>query len=160
MDKRKAPLEIVVDKVIETKKTFEPKNARASILYVEDDEMVAEITMSFLIDQGYVIYYARNAQEALEQLDYLQSFQLPLDLLVTDVMMPGISGIELVRKVRVKLPMLKVVVLTGYFDERPEGIDLDASRFRFLHKPLSKSRILSEIHHLLDDSIKRECFVG
>lgn len=160
MEKRKAQREIIVDQLVETKKKHQSQNARASILYVEDDEMVAEITMSFLIDEGYVIYYARNSQEALDQLDYLQSLHLPLDLLVTDVMMPGISGIELVKKVRAKMPMLKVVVMSGYFDERPEGIDLDASRFRFLHKPLSKSRMLSEIHHLLDDSIKRETCAG
>jgi CheY-like chemotaxis protein len=103
----------------------------ATILVVEDDEGVREVTVGMLSDLGYHTLVACTGREALEVLEREKA----IDLLFTDVVMPGgISGVELARTARRLQPRLKILVTSGYTRAEP---DMAAARreFPFLPKP-------------------------
>jgi two-component system, response regulator PdtaR len=81
-------------------------------LVVDDDPGVRMCTADVLADMGYEIFEADSAEDALQALD---SGLLPT-LLVTDHLMPGMSGSDLARVVRARLPPIAVVVVSGYTD--------------------------------------------
>lgn len=102
---------------------------------------------------GYEVSYA--AGDGQDALDYLEDHQM--DLILTDIYMPFIDGLELIRRVRETNNYCKVVFLTGYneFDFAKEAIELDASRY--LLKPITKDEItavLKEIKIELDEEIE------
>jgi two-component system cell cycle sensor histidine kinase/response regulator CckA len=83
-----------------------------TILIVDDEESVRRFVERVLHDAGYETAVASDGVDALEVAKRLKSFEL----LVTDVMMPGISGDELARRLRRDEPKLKILYLTGYSD--------------------------------------------
>ena len=95
----------------------------AVILFVDDDPLIAMSTIEMLEDLGHRVIGASSGQHAL---DILRSEQ-PVDLMVTDHMMPGMTGLELVAASRELRPSLPVLLATGYA-ELPEGTQLDLPR--------------------------------
>jgi CheY-like chemotaxis protein len=98
------------DAVEESEATEFPKGL--SVLLVEDNEQVRQFAEDLLRDLGCEVIAAADGKEALELLD-----TQPVDLLFSDVVMPGISGIELARQARQLKPGLPVLLATGYSDE-------------------------------------------
>ncbi|MEA3057529.1 MAG: hypothetical protein QOF34_344, partial [Sphingomonadales bacterium] len=86
------------------------------VLLVEDNDQVREFAEELLRDLGCQVMSARGAAEAL---DVLQAEEI--DLLLTDVVMPGTSGVELARKVRETRPQMPILLATGYSDEVLDG---------------------------------------
>jgi len=108
------------------------------VLVVEDNLEVGQFCNEVLQDLGYITAWARNADEALALLDERKDF----DVVFSDVVMPGIGGLELGREIRRRFPALPVVLTSGYShvlaEEGPGGFEL-------LHKPYAAeelSRIL------------------
>jgi CheY-like chemotaxis protein len=85
---------------------------RAKILIVDDDPLVANSTVDMLLDLGHSVTEANSGERAVTLLESDQ----PLDLLVTDQAMPGMTGIELARIARTKRPGLPILLVTGYAD--------------------------------------------
>lgn len=81
-----------------------------TILIVDDDRSALDVITRAL--QGYRLYFARDAGEGLRMAQYLVS----LDLLVTDYLMPSMTGDELIGLVREKRPSLKALIVTGHSD--------------------------------------------
>ena len=104
---------------------------RWNILVVEDNAEVGEFSTQLLHDLGYQTVLARNAAEALQLLDEDSS---RFDLVLSDVVMPGIDGVALGKEIRARLPGLPFVLNSGYShvlaDDVSHGFDL-------LHKPYS-----------------------
>ena len=98
------------DAVEESEATEFPKGL--SVLLVEDNEQVRQFAEDLLRDLGCEVIAAADGKEALELLD-----TQPVDLLFSDVVMPGISGIELARQAHQLKPGLPVLLATGYSDE-------------------------------------------
>jgi CheY-like chemotaxis protein len=96
------------------------------VLLVEDNAQVRQFAEDLLRDLGCDVVAASNGNEALEQLE-----SKPIDLLFSDVVMPGISGVELTRKARKLKPGLPVLLATGYSDEVVKG----SPEFEVLPKP-------------------------
>jgi PAS domain S-box-containing protein len=127
---------------IETVAVAAPGIRTATILVVDDDPLIAMSTVGMLEDLGHVVIEANSAQRALEILDSGQ----PVDLLMTDQAMPGMTGIQLAEIVRVKRPQLPVLLATGY-------TDLPASKLAHLprlSKPYQQAQLQAEIEKLLD----------
>ncbi|WP_132392271.1 ATP-binding protein [Novosphingobium sp. PhB165] len=103
----------------------------ASILIVEDNDQVGEFASQLLVDLGYKTFYAASASEALAVLEREHE---AIDVVFTDVVMPGIDGVELGRKVRARWPNVKVVLTSGYSHVLAEEPSQD---FKLLHKPYS-----------------------
>jgi signal transduction histidine kinase/CheY-like chemotaxis protein len=113
----------------------------AVILFVDDDPLIAMSTMEMLEDLGHRVIGANSGQHAL---DILRSEQ-PIDLMVTDHMMPGMTGLELVAASREVRPSLPVLLATGYA-ELPEGTQLNLPR---LAKPYHQDQLRDQLDQLL-----------
>jgi CheY-like chemotaxis protein len=107
------------------------------VLVVDDDPVVGKSFCRVLSqDKGYVVITAHNAAEALERMreqDY--------DLVVTDIKMPGMDGVELAEEVRVRQPWTPVVIITGYGSMDNEQRAHAAGVSAFVRKPLSPEMI-------------------
>ncbi|MEO8294575.1 MAG: response regulator [Gemmatimonadota bacterium] len=113
-----------------------------TILLVEDEVAVRRLASRVLRQQGYVVLEATNGREALR---LVEQHKPRLDLLVTDVVMPGMSGPELATRLTGQHPMLKVLYISGYADEAlgqrgilNEGVD-------FLQKPFTPQDLTRRI---------------
>src|ERR1700741_2595049 len=84
----------------------------ATILVVDDDPLIAMSTVDMLEDLGHTVIEAHSAKRALEILEAGQ----PIDLMMTDQAMPGMTGIELAEIARTKRPDMPVLLATGYAD--------------------------------------------
>jgi PAS domain S-box-containing protein len=94
-----------------------PERPNARLLVVDDDPEVREVTRQMLGGLGYEVTAADSGQAALDRLDRGEIY----DLLVIDIAMPGLSGVETVRRAREKHPHLRVLYVTGFAD--PGGAD-------------------------------------
>jgi CheY-like chemotaxis protein len=106
-----------------------PASRRLRVLAVEDDPQVLMNTVAMLEDLGHEVL---EAASGLQALDLLRG-TTPVDVVVTDLAMPGMTGLHLADAVRAEWPQVKVVVTTGYADLAP-GADPDVPR---LDKPFS-----------------------
>ncbi|MDY6964232.1 MAG: response regulator, partial [Pseudomonadota bacterium] len=117
-----------------------PQEKVATILVVDDDPLIATSTVDMLEDLGHTVIGANSAREALEIIDAGR----PLDLLMTDHAMPGMTGLQLAEIVRQKRPALPILLATGYA-EMPEG----AIPLPRLSKPYQQAQLNEQINRLL-----------
>ncbi len=117
-----------------------------TILLAEDENSVRELARRFLEEAGYDVHIARDAEEALQIFDRLAG---KIDVLVTDVVMPGLSGKELYERLAERRPALPVVYISGYTDNAVvhRGV-LDAGTV-FLQKPFKPQDLLRKIRQAL-----------
>jgi signal transduction histidine kinase len=116
-------------------------SARARILFVDDDLLIAGSTVALLEDLGHEVVEVHSALEALQLLER----GLRTDLLITDHAMPGMTGMELARKVRRQRPQLPILLATGFAEsDGPEAIDVAR-----LAKPYTQAQLANEIALLL-----------
>jgi len=116
-------------------------NRSAVILYVDDDPLIAMSTMEMLEDLGHRVI---GANSGLHALDIIKSDQ-PIDLMMTDHVMPGMTGIELAAASRELRPSLPILLATGYAD-LPEGAQPDLPR---LAKPYHQDQLRDRLDQLL-----------
>lgn len=114
--------------------------SRASVLVVDDDSGIRQVMQELLGDEGYAVRLAANGRHALEQIEA----QVP-SLLVTDYEMPEIDGERLVERVRVRHPLMPILMITSRFvsDVRREAERLGVSAY--LYKPLDLEVLLGRI---------------
>ncbi|HEX7024038.1 MAG TPA: PAS domain S-box protein, partial [Gemmatimonadales bacterium] len=119
---------------------------RATVLLVEDDESVRRLTRRMLEQYGFAAVEARAGAEAL---GILESEKPRIDAVVSDVVMPGMSGRELVNLIRLRRPDIPVVFLSGYTgDELSEELR-SGGRQAFLQKPFSPDALANALADLL-----------
>lgn len=113
-----------------------------TILFVEDEIDLRNLVQGMLYAKGFRVYAAADAIDALHTLHTKN-----VDLLFTDIVMPGIDGVQLVLRARRIRPGLKVLFMTGYVQR---AIEREATRYgRVLFKPLRHSEILQEVEAVL-----------
>lgn len=121
-----------------------------SVLIVDDEELVRKFVDRVLREAGYETTTASDGPEALAVAARLESF----DILVTDVMMPQMTGDELARRVRITKPGMKVLYLTGFSDRLfKEKVTLWADE-AFLDKPCSVQGLQQAVSLLLFGEFK------
>jgi signal transduction histidine kinase len=113
----------------------------AIILVVDDDPLVAMSTVDMLEDLGHRVIEANSADQALRILEAGR----PIDLLLTDHAMPGMTGVELAKIARKRRPAMPVLLATGYTD-LPAGQKIDVPR---LSKPYMQNELRDQINRLL-----------
>jgi signal transduction histidine kinase len=120
------------------------RSARAgeTILLVEDECLVRDLTRRILVDAGYKVFDASSGVEALEVASKIDG---PLDLLLTDVVMPNMTGKQLVEKLSAERPGLRVMYMSGYFDD---ALGSDIHR-HFIAKPFHRDALLSRVRAAL-----------
>jgi two-component system cell cycle sensor histidine kinase/response regulator CckA len=107
-----------------------------TVLLVEDEPMVRSVAERALTRHGYTVITADNGEEALEIVDKGE----PIDLLISDVVMPGMDGPTMVREVRKSRPDLKILFMSGYAEEQLRK-SIDIENVNFLAKPFSVTEL-------------------
>ncbi|HSY74261.1 MAG TPA: ATP-binding protein [Dongiaceae bacterium] len=129
-----------------TSDSEESSDGTESLLVVEDDKAVRAMIVSSLRERGYRVHEAANVPEALPLLDSRTRF----DLVITDVIMPKMSGKDLYDHVKKNSPELKVLFISGYTDDvlANSGV-LDEGGF-FLEKPFSPVKLARKVRAIID----------
>jgi PAS domain S-box-containing protein len=127
-----------------------PAGARRSVslLLVDDDDAVRGVIATILRRAGHEVTVAENATQALQAAAAMQD---RLELLITDVVMPGMSGVELSRELQSRIPGLKVLLISGY-PGRPDAVTGDGAGLDYLAKPVTPKQLLERIDQLLGSS--------
>ena len=112
-----------------------------TILLVEDDKIMRQLTRRMLEEQGYTILEAEDGVAAMK---FVETAEQPIDLVLTDVMMRGMNGPELARRLSAQRPKTKVIFMSGYTGELLP--DTAESRITLLEKPFSRPTLLKAIH--------------
>ena len=113
-----------------------------TILVVDDEKNYRVVLSAFLSGEGYEMLTAESAQEALEAVD-----SVDLDLVLTDMKMPVMDGIELLKQIKEKNPHLPVVMMTAYgtVEKAVEAMQLGA--FNFIQKPFQNETLKQMVHN-------------
>ncbi|HWA15111.1 MAG TPA: PAS domain-containing protein [Gemmatimonadales bacterium] len=117
------------------------------ILLVEDEAAVRALAREALASHGYSVVEASNAAEALVLAAALNG---DLDLLVTDVVMPGMGGLELSQQIRATKPGLKVLFVSGYTDDAMVRHGVMAAEVDLLQKPFGATALAARVRQVLD----------
>ena len=123
------------------------------ILLAEDEALVRNLVQLMLNREGYAVLAANDGQEALE---ICQAFKDPIHLLLTDVRMPRMDGMELKRRVRALRPDVRVIVMSG---ETAQIIAADNTPDAFLRKPFVPPTLLKCVQRVLADAFAGVCEV-
>ena len=118
------------------------------ILLVEDEDSVRELVKELLSEQGYNVSTARNGQEGIEK------FKARFDLVITDVIMPKVSGFQLVEKILKEKSGIKVIIMSGCTQELKIPENLKQDSILFMSKPFSSEEFLGKVRSVLDQDEK------
>jgi CheY-like chemotaxis protein len=118
-----------------------------TILLVEDEDAVRQLVCTTLEELGYSVLTAQDGFTALALVDKLT---YPVDILLTDVVMPQMSGRELAEKLSQKIPQLKVLFMSGYMDDAVVRHGILTAQVDFLPKPFSKFALAEKVRSVLN----------
>lgn len=113
------------------------------ILVVDDYEEYGKMVRHFLQQKGYACDIVLDAFSALDKLQ-----QTPFDLVITDIKMPGMDGLEFTRKVKAAYPHLEVIIMTAHAEEYSYSDIIGAGAADFIPKPFEMEKLLAKIQRL------------
>ena len=129
-----------------TTETIAPRGVE-TILIVEDEESLRTVTGEFLLNKGYQVIMAEDFDKAVEA---CEDSSRHIDLLMTDVVLPGASGPKLADRLAITRPEMKVLFVSGYTADALVHGDLHRTDFAFLSKPFSLNTLARKIRTILD----------
>jgi CheY-like chemotaxis protein len=118
-----------------------------TILLVEDAESLRDLTRVLLEDNGYTVFVAENGAEAIELAERKGQ---PIHLLLTDVVMPGMSGREVASYLTAKRPDMRVIYMSGYTNDVIAHHGVLDSGMSFIEKPFSQETLMRKLREVLD----------
>ncbi len=121
--------------------------ANETVLFVEDDQGVRELVRDYLVGSGYRVLEATDGVEALK---IVTAHRGAIDLLITDVVMPHLSGPELAARLSAERPGLKVLFLSGYTDDTVFRHGVLEGAVAFLQKPFNLKAFAQKIREVLN----------
>ncbi len=135
-----------IPSVIKESEIVENLQGHETLLLVEDNKEVRELTLEILKIQGYNVLQATNGAEALH---VSSEYSGSIDLLVTDVVMPKMNGNILAAQLLLERPDLKVIFMSGYADSKLSIEDFIDKGHAFLQKPFSPTALTQKIRQML-----------
>ena len=138
---------------VETATTREVQKADLSgagtVLFVEDEDPVRIFGVRALKNKGYTVLEAKTGESALEVLAATKATNTPIDLLITDVVMPKLDGPTLIKEFRLRAPDTKIICISGYAEEAFRKRLDQSSDIHFLPKPFSLNQLASKVKDVL-----------
>jgi len=125
--------------------------ARGTILLVEDEAFVREITAEILESAGYRVLKARNAVSAKGM---FERHGRTVQVLLTDVILPGQNGRDLAKELRIINPDLRVIFTSGYPENVATGKDSATTKMFYLPKPFSAESLLRKVWEVLGQDLE------
>jgi len=123
-----------------------------TILLVEDEDLVRDLACGALVEKGYTVLEAKNGEEALR---LSTSHEGVIHLVLTDVVMPGMSGPVLIGHLKRRRPTMKVIYMSGYTDNAIVHHGVLEPGLEFLQKPFSPDSLVGKVREVLDASAER-----
>lgn len=124
----------------------DPSAQSHTILLVEDEKGVRDLIRSMLLQRGYSVLFAGDSEAALKVASMHRD---PIDLLIADVVMPGLNGPELARRLRARHPNLRVLFISGFVRAQAlQGATL--SDAGFLEKPFPPEALVGKVQEILE----------
>jgi CheY-like chemotaxis protein len=126
----------------------ESPRGHETVLTVEDQEEVRKLAVQVLKQQGYAVFEASHGEEAMKVAQ--EHAEEGIDLLLTDVVMPGMSGRELAQKLGFLLPKMKVLYMSGYTDDAIVRHGVLEGGVNYLQKPFTLDSLARKVREVLD----------
>ena len=123
------------------------KEGTETVIIAEDNEGVRELAFDILTTSGYKVLTARNTDELLQT---IKEYDGSIDLLLTDVIMPGLNGPDLYKRLSVSYPLLKVIYMSGYTDDVIAHHGILEQGVDFIQKPFSVTILTDKLRKVLD----------
>ena len=120
--------------------------ARARVLVVDDEETIRTTLSDIITIKGYEVATAESGETAVQMCTENRH-----DVILMDVRMPGIDGVEAFRQIRVNQPDVRMIIMTAYSTEELEQVALDEGAIAFLSKPLDIQQVLE----LIGEAVKK-----
>jgi len=116
-----------------------------TILVVDDEESICLSLKGILSDEGYEVLTAQTGEECLDIIEE----ELP-SLVLLDIWLPGIDGVETLKRIKSKYPQIQVIMISGHGTVESAVVTTKLGAFDFIEKPLSLDKIVLVIDHALD----------
>ncbi len=127
---------------------IQPQGEQPAVLVVDDEPALVALVRTMLWRAGFTVLEATSPEEALRI-----SASAPVDLLLSDVMMPGMNGYELAAKIRSERPGIKVLFMSGYRDRAiAESTGVSVDEASLVRKPFTQYTLVRRIGELLGRS--------
>jgi PAS domain S-box-containing protein len=123
------------------------KRGSETVLLVEDEDMVRNLATELLKENGYTVLEASGGEEAIR---LCRNHKEPIHLLITDVVMPKMSGKDVARRLQMVHPESRVLFMSGYTDEAIVHHGIVDSHIAFIQKPFSETALMQKIRDVLD----------
>jgi two-component system cell cycle sensor histidine kinase/response regulator CckA len=127
----------------------EPSGGVETILVVEDDASLRKMVGTLLASTGYKILEAGTAEAAVRM---VRSLKGPVDLLVTDVLLPDLNGVELSALLKTIQPSLRVLLISGYTGDLIAQYEAIDPKLRLMEKPFTRRALLATIYEVLHNA--------
>ncbi|MCX5812223.1 MAG: PAS domain S-box protein [Proteobacteria bacterium] len=124
-------------------------SGKATILVVEDEPGILNMVTDVLEGLGYTVLSAISVDDAISRVEAREG---PIDLLVTDVVLPGKKGTVLVDMLKAKYPQMKAILMSGYTDERIPHEEILKGKVHFISKPFTPFVLVMKVQEVLGGS--------
>jgi PAS domain S-box-containing protein len=124
-----------------------------TVLIVEDDDSLRKLARTVLKQRGYKVLEAENGEDALR---ISKEHEGPIDLLITDVVMPRMGGKEVAERLQTLYPRMKVIYMSGYTDEAIVHHGVLVPGLNFLEKPFSPEGLARKVREVLDPALSKK----
>jgi DNA-binding NtrC family response regulator len=124
-----------------------PPSSTPWILLVDDEPAILQLVGTVLSSQGWLVKVAKNAEAAMA---LAEAGPTPPTLLICDVLMPGLDGLELARRIVARLPKLRVIFISGHLED-VSWWPADLCEYRFIPKPFKNEQLASVVAEVLAD---------
>jgi PAS domain S-box-containing protein len=137
------------DVTVEDQEIQMPEGGTETILLLEDEESILSICLSILTRLGYTVL---SASTPIEAISIAETFQDPIHLVITDVVMPQMNGRVLVERISAMRPGIKSLFMSGYTADIIAHHGVIEEGFEFIQKPFVMKDLAAKIRHVLDES--------
>ena len=120
------------------------KNSTAHILIIDDDEEMRSLLKEVLEEEGFETECASNGSEALRDIA-----KQPFDLIVTDIEMPGLTGLDILPEMKKLRPEASIIVMTSFANKEVHRRSLEKGASGYLEKPIHIKKLKALIHEML-----------